>query len=120
VLDFRHQDGSNQLGDMPGSSGAPYSDYTNYQPVNSPDEVRDPNRWQPLRSRTLTVARPCSGSFSAVAARRSLRDRTGVTVADAGWPGRYGTSQYVSRPTTSSGLSAALSDESKSIADVLG
>lgn len=46
VLNFRHADGSNQLGDLaPGS----YSDYTNYQPVNTPDTIIDPNRWQPLR-----------------------------------------------------------------------
>jgi hypothetical protein len=46
VLDFRHQDGSNQLGDMhPGA----YSDYTGYTPVNTPDTIVDPNRWQPLR-----------------------------------------------------------------------
>jgi Domain of unknown function (DUF6851)/VCPO second helical-bundle domain len=45
VLSFRHHDGSNQLGDL--SPGA-YSDYTGYQPVNSPSTVTDPNRWQPL------------------------------------------------------------------------
>lgn len=46
VLDFRHQDGSNQLGNL--HSGA-YSDYTNYEPVNSLNQINDPNRWQPLR-----------------------------------------------------------------------
>ncbi|GHO86610.1 vanadium-dependent haloperoxidase [Dictyobacter formicarum] len=46
VLDFRHHDGSNQLGDMqPGA----YADYTSYQPVNTPDQISDPNSWQPLR-----------------------------------------------------------------------
>jgi len=46
VLDFRHSDGANQLGDLhPG----PYSDYTGYAPVNTPDKISDPNRWQPLR-----------------------------------------------------------------------
>ena len=45
LLDFRHQDGSNQLGNL--NPGA-YSDYTNYQPVNSADTLADPNRWQPL------------------------------------------------------------------------
>jgi hypothetical protein len=46
VLEFRHHDGSNQLGDLnPGS----YSDYTSYVPVNDPDHINDPNRWQPLR-----------------------------------------------------------------------
>ena len=46
VTAFRHQDGSNQLGDLhPGA----YSDYTGYQPVNDPDHINDPNRWQPIR-----------------------------------------------------------------------
>lgn len=47
VLDFRHRDKSNQRGEMNG--GAPYSDWTGYQPVNTPDAINDPNRWQPLR-----------------------------------------------------------------------
>ncbi|MGK7902291.1 MAG: DUF6851 domain-containing protein [Hormoscilla sp.] len=48
LLDFRHQDGSNQLGDL--NDGLPYSDYTGYEPVNPPqgEEILDPNRWQPL------------------------------------------------------------------------
>jgi hypothetical protein len=49
VLDFRHRDGANQLGDEPG--GTPrvaYSDYTGYAPVNTWDQVKDPDRWQPL------------------------------------------------------------------------
>ncbi|MDQ1492390.1 MAG: hypothetical protein QOJ23_4904, partial [Actinomycetota bacterium] len=32
VLDFRHHDGANQLGDEPGTIGGPYSDYTGYRP----------------------------------------------------------------------------------------
>jgi hypothetical protein len=46
VLDYRHRDGANQLGDRNG--GAPYSDYTGYAPVNTWNEVKDPDRWQPL------------------------------------------------------------------------
>jgi hypothetical protein len=53
VIAFRHRDGSNQLGDLNG--GAPYSDYTGYMPVNSPDQVIDPNRWQPLRGPGGTI-----------------------------------------------------------------
>lgn len=45
VLTFRHQDGSNQLGNLhPGT----YSDYTKYQAVNTPTQLKDPNHWQPL------------------------------------------------------------------------
>ena len=45
VLAFRHQDGSNQRGDL--APGA-YSDYTGYRAVNTPTTVNDPNHWQPL------------------------------------------------------------------------
>jgi hypothetical protein len=49
VLDFRHRDGANQLGDEPGGTpGVAYSDYTGYRPVNTWDKVKDPDRWQPL------------------------------------------------------------------------
>jgi hypothetical protein len=45
VLALRHQDGSNQLGNLhPGA----YSDYTKYPIINTPEDIKDPNRWQPL------------------------------------------------------------------------
>jgi hypothetical protein len=50
LLDRRHHDGANQLGEVNG--GAPYSDYTGYVPVNTSTELVDPNRWQPLRTAT--------------------------------------------------------------------
>jgi VCPO second helical-bundle domain/Domain of unknown function (DUF6851) len=40
VLDFRHNDGSNQLNG--------YADTTGYQPVNTWNQVNDKWRWQPL------------------------------------------------------------------------
>lgn len=46
VIQFRRNDGSNQLGNLNG--GAPYSDYTGYAPVNTPTQIVDPTRWQPL------------------------------------------------------------------------
>lgn len=51
VIASRRDDGSNQLGDAPGSDGTPYSDYTGYQPVNTVDEIVDPDRWQPITFR---------------------------------------------------------------------
>lgn len=53
VLSFRYKDGSNQLGDL--NPGA-YSDYTNYQPVNSVTNITDPAKWQPLRVLTSSGA----------------------------------------------------------------
>ena len=41
VLAFRADDGSNQLGG--------YADTSGYVPVNTPDQINDPFRWQPLR-----------------------------------------------------------------------
>ncbi len=50
ILKRRHRDGANQLGDEAGSSacGEPYADYTMYRPVNTPDKITDPDRWQPI------------------------------------------------------------------------
>jgi VCPO second helical-bundle domain/Domain of unknown function (DUF6851) len=55
VLDFRHTDGSNQLGDDPnGTLGVPYSDTTNppnhYQALNQWNSapLPAPGHWQPL------------------------------------------------------------------------
>jgi hypothetical protein len=59
VLEFRHRDGSNQLGDEPGGKlGVPYSDYTGFKSVNLPmnmtvpfelSTVVDVNQWQPMQ-----------------------------------------------------------------------
>ncbi len=47
VIEARKGDGANQYGEEEGSEGQPYFNYVGYQPVNSPDENIDPNRWQP-------------------------------------------------------------------------
>lgn len=49
VIDYRKNDGANQLGNEIGSNGEPYSDYTYYKPVNTESQIVDPNRWQPIR-----------------------------------------------------------------------
>jgi len=48
VIEYRRHDGSNQEGDEIGCDGKPYSDYTQYRPVNPPDRIIDPDRWQPI------------------------------------------------------------------------
>jgi hypothetical protein len=48
VLAYRERDGSNWDGREPGCDGTPYSDYTGYRPVNPPDRIVDPDRWQPI------------------------------------------------------------------------
>ncbi|MGF1674016.1 MAG: vanadium-dependent haloperoxidase, partial [Rivularia sp. (in: cyanobacteria)] len=48
LLEFRHQDGSNQLADsLNGIDGVAYSDTTNYQPINAPGKIVDIERWTP-------------------------------------------------------------------------
>ena len=47
VIEARKNDGANQYGDMEGSNGIAYFDYTNYKPANSPDENLEINKWQP-------------------------------------------------------------------------
>ena len=47
VIEARKNDGSNQYGEVDGSNGEPYFDYTNYNPVNTADKNTDINRWQP-------------------------------------------------------------------------
>lgn len=48
VIDYRRHDGANQHGDEVGGDGTAYGDYTYYQPVNPPDRILDPDRWQPI------------------------------------------------------------------------
>lgn len=47
VIEGRKNDGANQYGEVEGSNGKPYFDYTRYQPVNTVDKNTDINRWQP-------------------------------------------------------------------------
>src|SRR5207244_12323491 len=43
VLQYRHRDGANQLGDEPGGvPGMPYSDYSGYRSPNDPMDTRAP------------------------------------------------------------------------------
>ena len=48
VVENRHDDGANQLGDEVGSEGGPYSQYIMYRPVNHPNVIIDADRWQPI------------------------------------------------------------------------
>src|SRR6266568_2549728 len=107
VLDFRHRDGANQLGDEPGGTpGVPYSDYTGYTPVNEPMDIRvpfdpttvhDPNSWQRLRyvdgSGNLVTPGFVGAQWQRVMtfaiSPGSLRSPTG--------PARYGSAEYAAQ-----------------------
>jgi hypothetical protein len=128
VLDFRHRDGANQLGDEPGGSpSVPYSDYTGYASPNGPLDLRtsfdpaaihDPNRWQPLRYIDATgtlVTQPFVGAQwqrvipFALGSAAQLRSPTG--------PAKYGSATYESQARALLELSADLTDEQKMIAE---
>jgi hypothetical protein len=110
VLEFRHHDGSNQLGDLNG--GAPYSDYTGYAPVNTPDFLSDPNHWQPLRAATGAVqvyAAPHWGLVTPFALRSPDQLRPDP-------PAAAGTPAYLHQAKQLIRFSAALDDRRKAIA----
>jgi hypothetical protein len=127
VLEFRHRDGANQLGDEPGGTpGIAYSDYTGYAPANAPmyigvpfdaTTVRDPNRWQPLRyvdDRGILVTPGFVGAqwqrVTTFALRPgSLRSSTG--------PATFGSPEYLAQAEALLQISASLTDEQKMIAE---
>lgn len=107
VLAYRHVDGANQLGTL--SPGA-YADYTGYAPVNTPEEILDPNRWQPLRN--------ADGST-----QRFLAPHWGLVVPFAFTPRRplppppaFGTRRYRDEADEVVALSQGLTDRQKAIA----
>ncbi len=59
VIEYRKSDGANQLGNEIGGNGKPYSDYTYYRPINSPDKIIDPDSWQPI-----TFIKPDGSKFT--------------------------------------------------------
>ena len=127
VLDFRHRDGANQLGDEPGGlAGVPYSDYTAYTAANEPMDsrfpfdpatVHDPSSWQPLRyvdgSGNLVTPGFVGAQWQHVTtfalSPGSLRSSTG--------PARYGSPGYVAQAQALLDISAGLTDEQKMIAE---
>jgi len=111
LLAWRRHDGANQLGDING--GAPYSDYTGYEPVNSPESLIDPNRWQPLMTPAGTAQ-----VFLAPHWRHVVP--FALTRADQFRPPRppqYPDSRYVEQAEAIRRFSAGLDDRMKVIAE---
>lgn len=108
LLDFRHQDGANQLGDR--SSGG-YSDYTGYRPVNTPDAINDPNRWQPLRlpnGSVQTFVAPHWQNVIPFALTSASQFRPGP-------PAQFGSAAYQTQAQEIVDLTANLTDRQKAI-----
>ena len=131
ILDFRHHDGSNQLGDEPGGiPGVPYSDYTGYQSVNGPMDVRDPrspldlstvhdpSRWQQLRyidgsGHDVTPGFVGAQWFKVLPFGMSSPSQ----FRSDSPPPQYGSERYAAQAQAVLDLSAALTDEPKMIAE---
>lgn len=111
LLDYRHRDGSNQLGDL--NAGA-YSDYTGYQPANDVNSINDPNRWQPLRNPAGQPQQwllPHWGRVSGFALKSADQFRPGP-------PPYYGNGDlYNERCVDLERMSARLTDKQKLIAE---
>jgi hypothetical protein len=112
VLDARRDDGSNQ------ANG--YADTTNYQPVNTPDQMIDPNRWQPLRvpdgQGGYTVQRflvPHWGQVRPFGLSSGSEFRNEVASMLKSYPERH----YVDQHSQVLHISAHLDDRKKTIAE---
>jgi hypothetical protein len=123
LLAFRHNDGSNQLGNLhPGA----YSDYTGYQPANEPmvvaqfdpSTVKNPSLWQPLvyvdPTGTLITQSFVTPQWNRVIPFALPSDSTGQSLTG---PPRYGSSAYTQEAQQLISISAGLTDTQKMIAE---
>jgi len=110
LLDFRHNDGANQLGNL--AVGA-YADYTGYAPVNTPDVVTDPSKWQQLR-----FANGASPGYIGAHWGRVIpfSFSTGSQFRPA-QPPVFGTTAYLSEVQSIIDMLATLTEEQKVIAE---
>ena len=127
VLKFRHDDGSNQLGNLT-DSGVPYADYTGYEPLNPPSRVPvdpativDVNHWQPLQYVDATgnfVTQQCLGPqwYKVVPFALRSGDQFRSRLAKVG-PAQYGTYAFFGQSEELIRMSAELTDEQKMIAE---
>jgi len=127
VLDFRHSDGSNQLGTLT-TSGTPYADYTGYAPTNLPSTVPvtnlstivNPDRWQPLTYfngvKVVTPVFIGAQWYKVRPFAMSSSDQFLPFIAEFG-PALYGSDGYVQQAQELIDISANLTDEQKMIAE---
>jgi hypothetical protein len=108
VLSYRHGDGSNQLNG--------YTDTTGYVPVNTPTQLNDPTKWQPLlvNGKQQPYLTPHWGKVTpfALTSASQFRPTTGPALDYTNPSGTY-----VSQAQTILQYSAGLTDATKTIAD---
>lgn len=126
VLEFRHHDKSNQLGDL---ADGPYSDWSGYRPVNSPGTVParssftkplNPEHWQPLTYTDSTgtlVLQMFAGAQWCYVTPFALTKGDEFRSAVEPGPFKYGTAEYQQQAEELITLSALLTDREKMIAE---
>jgi hypothetical protein len=110
LLRARHVDGANQLGT---DGGAAYADTTGYRSVNTPDALRDPNRWQPLRGADGSVQTFLAPQWRLV----QPFALTSAAQFRPGPPPQYPAPRYAAEADAVRALSADLTDREKVIAE---
>jgi hypothetical protein len=126
VLEFRHHDKSNQLGDLAQGS---YSDWSGYVPINAPGMVPahfplvkplNPNHWQPLTYvdangnlvlQRFMGAQWCFVTPFALSKGEEFREALGPG------PAKYGSAEYQEQAEEMIALSAELTDRQKMISE---
>jgi len=127
VIKFRHNDGSNQLGNLT-ASGVPYADYTGYVPVNSPSPVPvdpatvvDVNHWQPLQyfdaSGTFVTPKFIGPQWNKVIPFALTSDDQFRSLIAQSGPALFGSATFVQQAEDLITISANLTDEQKMIAE---
>jgi PAP2 superfamily len=124
VLEYRHHDKSNQLGDL---AQGPYSDWTGYSSRNTPSPVparaapSDPNRWQPLTyvnstgdlmTQRFVGAQWCYVTPFALTSGDEYRWLTRLFR-----PAEFGSQEYQGQAEELVAISAGLTDKQKMIAE---
>ena len=124
VLEFRHHDKSNQLGDL---AQGPYADWTGYAPVNKPTSVparmpaSDPNHWQPLTyvdsTGSLVTQRFVGAQWRDVTPFTMPRGDEYRWLVRLFGPATYGSAEYQQQAEELVEISAGLTDRQKMISE---
>ncbi len=124
VLEFRHHDKSNQLGDL---AQGPYSDWTGYVAANRPSSVpvqapvSDPNHWQPLTyvnsTGDLVTQRFSGAQWGEVTPFAMSKGDEFRSLLQLFGPAVYGSEEYQRQAEELVAISAALTDREKMISE---
>lgn len=126
VLEYRHHDKSNQLGDL---AQGPYSDWTGYRPVNSPGTIParplfakplNPEHWQPLTYTDSTgnlVLQMFVGAQWCYVTPFAMTSGDEFRSALEPSPPKYGSSEFLRQADELVAMSAGLTDKQKMIAE---